>query len=192
MSEENSNSRATAVNEAALVNRLRDPSQTRDAFSDLMRLYAPQLYWQIRKLVNNHDDADDLLQNTFLKAWQNIENFRGEAKLSTWLHKIAINESLTFIEKERKRLNLSLDEEESMIINAIEADEYVDGDELAQELRKVVASLPEKQRLVFNMKYYDDMKYEQISEILGTSVGALKASYHLAVKKIEQHFADLG
>ncbi len=173
-----------------LVARLREPSTCREAFGDVIRIYSEPLYWQIRRMVNNHDDANDLLQNTFMKAWGAIENFRGEAKLSTWLHKIAINESITFLEKERKRLNISLDDEESFLINTIEADENIDGDELALKLRKAIASLPEKQRLVFNMKYYDEMKYEQMSEILGTSVGALKASYHLAVKKIEQFFED--
>lgn len=142
-------------------------------------------------MVQTHEDADDILQNTFLKAWSNIENFRGDAKLKTWLYKIAINESLTFLEKERKRCNVSIEDESSMLINFIAADKYVDGDELAIELRKVIATLPEKQRLVFNMKYFDDMKYEQMSEILGTSVGALKTSYHLAVKKIEQHFSEM-
>ncbi|MDE6393908.1 MAG: sigma-70 family RNA polymerase sigma factor, partial [Duncaniella sp.] len=114
-----------------------------------------------------------------------------DARLSTWLYKIAINESLSHLERERKRQGLSLDDEESMIVNLIEADKEIDGDELAQQLRKAIASLPEKQRLVFNMRYYDDMKYEQMSEILGTSVGALKASYHLAVKKIEQFFSEV-
>lgn len=173
-----------------LVARLREPSTCREAFGDVIRIYSEPLYWQIRRMVNNHDDANDLLQNTFMKAWGAIENFRGDAKLSTWLHKIAINESITFLEKERKRLNISLDDEESYLINTIEADSNIDGDELAQKLRKAIASLPEKQRLVFNMKYYDEMKYEEMSEILGTSVGALKASYHLAVKKIEQFFED--
>ena len=173
-----------------LVARLREPATCREAFGDVIKLYSEPLYWQIRRMVNNHDDANDLLQNTFMKAWGAIENFRGEAKLSTWLHKIAINESITFLEKERKRLNISLDDEESYLINTIEADSNIDGDELALKLRKAIASLPEKQRLVFNMKYYDEMKYEQMSEILGTSVGALKASYHLAVKKIEQFFED--
>lgn len=124
-----------------------------------------------------------------MKAWQSIENFRGDAKLSTWLYRIALNESITFLSKERKRQNVSIDDEESHLVNLIEADEWVDGDELALALRKAIATLPEKQRMVFNMKYYDDMKYEQMSEILGTSVGALKASYHLAVKKIEKFFA---
>ncbi len=180
----------TPKEDLELVARLREPSTCREAFGDVIKLYSETLYWQIRRMVNNHDDANDLLQNTFMKAWGAIENFRGDAKLSTWLHKIAINESITFLEKERKRLNISLDDEESFLINTIEADENIDGDELALKLRKAIASLPEKQRLVFNMKYYDEMKYEQMSEILGTSVGALKASYHLAVKKIEQYFAN--
>lgn len=173
-----------------LIARLRDPATCREAFGEAIKLYGTRLYWLIRRMVQSHEDADDILQNTFLKAWSNIENFRGDAKLQTWLYKIAINESLTFLEKERRRNNVSLEDESSMLINLIAADKYVDGDELAMELRKVIATLPEKQRLVFNMKYFDDMKYEQMSEILGTSVGALKASYHLAVKKIEQHFSE--
>lgn len=173
-----------------LIERLRNPKECREAFNEVMRRYSEPLYWQIRRMVNNHDDASDLLQNTFLKAWQALDNFRGDAKLSTWLYKIAINESLTHLEKERKRQGISLDDEESMIANTIEADEWVDGDEVALKLRKAVARLPEKQRLVFNMKYYEEMKYEDMSQILGTSVGALKASYHLAVKKIEQYLEE--
>lgn len=172
-----------------LIERLRQPQECRKAFNEVVRLYSEPVYWQIRRMVENHDDASDILQNTFMKAWQSIENFRGEAKLSTWLYRIALNESITFLAKERKRQSLSIDDEESHLINQIEADEWVDGDELAKELRKAIATLPEKQRIVFNMKYYDDMKYEQMSDILGTSVGALKASYHLAVKKIEKFFA---
>jgi RNA polymerase sigma-70 factor (ECF subfamily) len=139
-------------------------------------------------MVQSHDDANDLLQNTFMKAWGAIEDFRGDAKLSTWLYKIATNEAITFLSRERRRLNLSLDDEESHLAAEIQADTYIDGDELAQRLRRAIASLPEKQRLVFNMRYYDDMKYEAMSEILGTSVGALKTSYHIAVKKIEKFF----
>lgn len=171
-----------------LISRVRDASTCRQAFGEVIALYSQPLYWQIRRMVQNHDDANDILQNTFMKAWTSIEMFRGEAKLSTWLHKIAINESITHLARERKRMNISLDDEESFLINAIEADEYIDGDEIKLKLRKAIASLPEKQRLVFNMKYFDEMKYEDMSEILGTSVGALKASYHLAVKKIEQYF----
>ncbi|MDE6115036.1 MAG: RNA polymerase sigma factor [Muribaculum sp.] len=173
-----------------LIARLRDPATCRDAFGEVIRLYGEPLYWQIRRMVESHEDADDLLQNTFMKAWSSIESFRGDAKLSTWLYKIAINESITFLARERKRLNLSLDDEESHLVNLIESDTFIDGDELALKLRKAIATLPEKQRLVFNMRYYDDMKYEDMSQVLGTSVGALKASYHLAAKKIEQYFAD--
>lgn len=173
-----------------LIERLRQPKSCRAAFNEVVRMYAEPLYRQIRRMVENHDDAADVLQNTFLKAWQSIENFRGEAKLSTWLYKIALNESITFLGRERKRLGLSDAEEVERLSNLIEADEWIDGDELAQNLRKAIATLPEKQRMVFNMKYFDDMKYEQMSEILGTSVGALKASYHLAVKKIEKYFEE--
>ena len=178
------------LDDNGLVARLREPSTCREAFGEVIKLYSEPLYRQIRRMVQSHEDTDDILQNTFLKAWQNIENFRGDAKLSTWLYKIAINESISFLEKERKRRGLSLDDEESNTIALIHADTNIDVDELAQKLREAVATLPEKQRLVFNMRYYDDMKYEKMSEIMGTSVGALKASYHLAVKKIEQYFAD--
>lgn len=169
-----------------LITLLRDPATVRQAFSEVIRRYSEPLYWQIRRMVQSHDDANDLLQNTFLKAWQSIENFRGDARLSTWLYKIAINESITFLAQERRRQNISLDDQGAALAAVIEADTNIDGDRLAVSLRKAIASLPEKQRLVFNMKYFDDMKYEDMSQILGTSVGALKASYHLAVKKIEQ------
>lgn len=176
--------------EQELVSRLRQPQTARSAFNEVIRRYSEPLYHQIRRMVQNHDDASDLLQNTFLKAWQNLEYFRGDARLSTWLYKIAVNESLSFLARERKRYAMSLDDQESALVNMIEADSYFDGDAAAELLRKAVVTLPEKQRLVFNMKYYDEMKYEEISEILGTSVGALKASYHLAVKKIEKYIED--
>ena len=169
-----------------LIEQLRQPQTVRRAFNEVISRYSEPLYWQIRRMVQSHDDASDLLQNTFLKAWQSIENFRGDAKLSTWLYKIAINESITFLAQERRRQNISLDDQAASLAAIIEADTNIDGDRLAMRLRQAIASLPEKQRLVFNMKYYDDLKYEEISQILGTSVGALKASYHLAVKKIEQ------
>lgn len=173
-----------------LIERLRDPKTCREAFGEVIKTYTEPLYWQIRRMVQTHDDANDLLQNTFMKAWTSIENFRGEARLSTWLYKIAINESITFLERERKRLNISLDDQEAALARSIEADPDFDGDDLQRRLRCAIASLPEKQRLVFNMKYFDDMKYEDMSNILGTSVGALKASYHLAVKKIESIFSE--
>ena len=185
-------SQQTPSDNPKLISRLRDPSTCRKAFNEVVRLYSQPLYWQIRRMVTNHDDANDLLQNTFLKAWNSIDNFRGEAKLSTWLHKIAINESITFLQRERRRLNLSLDDEASHLASTIEADTDIDGNRAAINLRKAIATLPEKQRLVFNMRYFDEMKYDDMSQILGTSVGALKTSYHLAVKKIEKFFADHG
>lgn len=177
-------------NEEDLVARLQEPQTCRAAFNEVMQKYSQPIYHQIRRLVQNHDDASDLLQNTFLKAWQNLEYFRGDAKLSTWLYKIAVNESLSFLARERKRYAMSLDDQETALTNMIEADTYFDGDHAAELLRKAIVTLPEKQRLVFNMKYFDEMKYEEISEILGTTVGALKASYHLAVKKIEKYIEE--
>ena len=171
-----------------LIEQLRDPQRCRKAFNEVIKIYTEPLYWQIRKMVIDHDDANDVLQNTFIKAWSSIENFRGAAKLSTWLYKIAIHESITFINKEKQRNNVSLDDDDSFLINSLASDEWFDGDDLRLELQKAINSLPEKQRLIFNMRYFDDMKYEDMSEILGTTVGALKASYHHAVKKIEKFF----
>lgn len=180
------NFEAVKTNRSTLEERLRDTSTRREAFAELIDEFSRPLYWQIRRLVQSHDDADDLLQNTFIKAWTSMDNFRGDAKLSTWLHKIAINEALSHIEREKRRATESLESDSAQYVaRAIEADEWVDGDELVAKFRRAVASLPTKQQLVFNMKYFDEMKYEEISEITGTSVGALKASYHLAVKKIE-------
>lgn len=172
------------IDEKQLVKDLQDPKTAHTAFDTLMRLYGEQVYWQIRKMVVNHEDANDLLQNSFLKAWNNLDNFRGDARLSTWLYKIAINETINFLNKERNRRNITDDTQDEFLLSNIESDEYFDGDELQKEFQKAITSLPEKQRLVFNMRYFDEMKYEKMSEILGTSVGALKASYHHAVKKI--------
>ena len=177
-----------SINEEEIIKRLHDPRECRQAFSEVIAAYSEPLYWHIRKMVISHDDTNDVLQNTFLNAWSNVESFRGDSKLSSWLYKIAINESITFINREKQRQNISIDDDESFIINSLESDDWFDGDELQKELQKAIATLPEKQRMIFNMKYFDDMKYEDISEILGTSVGALKASYHHAVKKIENFF----
>ena len=176
-------------NEEEIIEQLHDPKRCQAAFGKVIEQYSQGLYWQIRRMVFNHDDANDILQNTFLKAWSNIDNFRGNAKLSTWLYKIAINESITFINKERARNEASIDDD-SFLLNNIESDHYFDGDEAQVKLQRAINSLPEKQRLVFNMRYYDEMKYEDMSEILGTSVGALKASYHHALKKIEAFFEE--
>ncbi len=174
------------IDEKELVRQLQNKATAPQAFDILLRTYSQPVYWQIRKMVTNHDDANDLVQNVFLKAWNNLHNFRGDAKLSTWLFKIAINESINFINKEKQRLQLSEDADDSFLLNNIEADSFFDGDELQKSLLEAVARLPEKQKLVFNMRYFDEMKYEEISDILGTSVGALKASYHHAVKKVTE------
>ncbi|MDR0750444.1 MAG: sigma-70 family RNA polymerase sigma factor [Tannerellaceae bacterium] len=173
--------------EDELVERLRDPVSQRDAFAQVVAMYSEKLYWQIRKMVLVHDDADDILQNTFLKAWANIDYFRGDAKLSTWLYKITINECLTFLNKQRSMNNVSIDDTDVFLLERLKGDDYFDGDNVQLKLQEAILALPEKQRLVFNMKYFDEMKYEEMSEALGTSVGALKASYHHAVKKIEKY-----
>lgn len=172
------------IDEQQLIADLQAPETAKKAFDTLMRTYGEQVYWQIRKMVADHDDANDLLQNCFMKAWNNLQNFRGDAKLSTWLYKIAVNETLNFLNKERQRHNVTEEGDADILLSKLESDEYFDGDRLQVDFQKAIAKLPEKQRLVFNMRYFDEMKYEKISEILGTSVGALKASYHHAVKKI--------
>jgi RNA polymerase sigma-70 factor, ECF subfamily len=171
--------------ETELLNQLKDERQSKRAFEAIVNNFSESLYWQIRKMVLNHDDANDVLQNTLIKAWSNISQFRGDSRLSTWLFRIAINETYTFLNKERQRNQSTITDLEDVLVQNLQSDPYFSGDEANIRLQKGILSLPEKQRLVFNMKYYDDMKYEQMSTILGTSVGALKASYHHAVKKIE-------
>ncbi len=173
-------------NEEEIKEQLQDPLLQRKAFGEVVKAYSEQLYWQIRRMVLSHDDANDLLQNTFIKAWSNLDYFRGEAKLSTWLYRIALNESLNYLNKQRAQNNLSIDDAEANAINKLESDPYFDGDETQLLFEKAIQRLPEKQRIVFNLKYFEEMKYEDMSEILGTSVGALKASYHHAVKKIAE------
>ncbi len=160
------------------------------AFNLLVSKYQKKLYWHIRKIVISHNDTDDVLQNTFIKTWQNLSKFREEANLYTWLYRIATNESITFLNKKRKQNHYSIDEEDSFLINTIKSDELFDGDEIQMKLQKAILTLPQKQRIVFNMKYFDEIKYEDMSKILETSVGALKASYHHAVKKIETFFEN--
>lgn len=171
-------------NEEDIINRLQDPETRREAFGEVVKAYSEQLYWQIRRMVLSHDDANDVLQNTFIKAWDNIEYFRAEARLSTWLYRIAFNECLNFINKKRAHEQLSIDDADKEALGKLESDPYFDGDETQLLLQKAIHTLPEKQRIVFNLKYFDEMKYEDMSDIIGTSVGALKASYHHAVKKI--------
>ena len=173
------------IEESVLIEQLKN-AQTQDiAFRQLMTQYKERLYWHIRKIVISHDDADDVLQNTFIKVYRNIDKFNAESKLYSWMYRIATNESITFINKRAKINNIDISEMQYKLAESLEADVYYDGNEMQLKLQKAVASLPQKQQLVFNMKYFDDMKYQEISDVLETSVGALKASYHHAVKKIE-------
>ncbi|MCQ2216904.1 MAG: sigma-70 family RNA polymerase sigma factor [Paludibacteraceae bacterium] len=173
------------LQESELTQQLKDESTQAQAFTILVKQYQEQVYWLIRKMVLSHDDANDVLQNTLLHAWNGIKSFRGDAKFSTWLYRIAVNETFTFLANaELKNANTMTDLEDVMVQN-LASDEYFEGDEAQIKLQKAILSLPPKQRMVFNMKYFEDKKYEEMEEILGTSVGALKASYHHAVKKIE-------
>ncbi|MDG1385614.1 MAG: RNA polymerase sigma factor [Flavobacteriaceae bacterium] len=168
-----------------LVHALQNSATQEAGFKTLIKEYQQPLYWHIRKIVFDHEDADDVLQNTYIKIFKNIKNFRGESKLFSWMYRIATNEALTFIKQKSRKLGLSLNEFNEKQVNRLEADVYFEGDAIALKLHLAVANLPEKQRLVFNLKYYEELKYEEISEILETSVGGLKASYHHAVKKIK-------
>jgi RNA polymerase sigma-70 factor, ECF subfamily len=173
-------------NDQQILEGLKLLSTREQAFRQLVSKYKERLYWHVRKIVLDHDDADDILQNTFIKIWNGIEAFRGESALFTWIYRIATNESITFLNQKKRRLTTNLSEENEYLVNNIESDPYFDGDRWQMLLQKAVASLPEKQRIVFNMKYFDDMKYDDMSEILETSVGALKASYFHASRKVEE------
>lgn len=155
------------------------------AFNLIVKKYGERLYWHIRKMVICHEDADDLAQNTFVKAWHALPEFREESRLYTWLYRIATNEVLTFLKRKKLRNFISLTEVSRQLENSLESDSFFNGDEVQKALYKAIVKLPEKQRLVFNMRYFEEMKYEEMSEILGTSVGALKASYHHAHQKIQ-------
>ncbi len=168
-----------------LLDKFSDPHSRNFAFNLLVRKYQQKTYWHIRRLVVDHDDADDLVQETFIKVWHNLDRFKEGSSLFTWIYRIATNECLTFLAKKRKRFFVPIVDVEAQLSDKLEHPGTFTGDEIQLKLQKAILTLPEKQRLVFNMKYYDDLKYEEMSEIVGTSVGALKASYHLAVKKIE-------
>ncbi|UFH54343.1 RNA polymerase sigma factor [Spirosoma sp. KNUC1025] len=180
-----------------LLAKYRDPSSRNYAFNLLVRKYQQKIYWHIRKMVIDHDDADDLVQETFIKVWNSLEQFRGDSQLYTWIYRIATNECLNFLNKKRRRFFLPIGDVEGELMEKLESSaEYrttgndPSGEDIQLKLQKALLKLPDKQRLVFNMKYFDDMKYEDISEVTGTSVGALKASYHLAVKKIEDYLTN--
>ena len=160
------------------------------AYTKIVRKYQERLYWHIRRLVVNHEDANDVLQNTFIKVLRYLENFREEANLYTWLYRIATNETLTFLEKEKKRATLSMSDDDNGLSNKLKAEKGYDINKLEWKLQKAIQSLPEKQRIVFTLRYYDEMPYEEMSKVLETSTGALKASYHHAVKKVEEFLKE--
>ena len=174
------------LSDSELVEMLREPRTRREGFAVLVKQYSEKLYWKVRRIVLSHEDANDVLQNVFIKVWNNLQNFQGKSSLSTWLYRIAINESLDFLRKQKIADMVSSDEDLSVSFRLM-SDEYFDGDEIQARLQEAVARLPEVQRAVFNLKYFEEMKYSEISQILNTSEGALKASYHLAVKKITEY-----
>ncbi|OCK42806.1 RNA polymerase subunit sigma-70 [Tenacibaculum soleae] len=174
------------TDELTLIIQLQSPKTKELAFKQLVSLYKERLYWHIRKIVISHHDADDVLQNTFIKIFKNIDSFKKDSKLYSWMYRIATNESITFINKRAKEKNIDIADYQKELVSNLDNDNWFTGEEIQLILQKAIATLPQKQQLVFNMKYFDEMKYQQISEILETSVGALKASYHIAVKKIEQ------
>ncbi|GGC34210.1 DNA-directed RNA polymerase sigma-70 factor [Parapedobacter defluvii] len=177
------------MEDAQILDKFADKRTRDEAFAQLLKKYQQKIYWHVRRLVIDHDDADDLVQDIFVKVWKNLGNFREDAQLYTWLYRIATNECITFLNKKKQRQNVSLDDESSAYLaDSLTDTNYFNGTQAQLKLQQALLTLPEKQRMVFNMKYFDDLKYEEISEIVGTSVGALKASYHLAVKKITQFF----
>ena len=178
------------INEKILVENLKNSKRQEEAFRQLMGLYKKRLYWHIRKIVLSHDDADDVLQNTFIKVFKNIHAFNADSKLYSWMYRIATNEAITFINQKAKKRNIELSDLQIEMANNLQFENDFTGDEIQLLLQKAIVTLPHKQQLVFNMKYFDDIKYSEMSEILETSEGALKSSYHLAVKKIEAYLTQ--
>ncbi len=169
-----------------LLAMFREENSRNMAFNLIIKEYQERIYWHVRKIVFDHDDANDVAQNTFIKAWKGLGNFREDSKIYTWLYRIATNESITFLKKKKAHLFSSIEDVQHGLSANLESDHYFDGDEIERKLQKALLTLPHKQRIVFNMKYFDEMKHQEMSEILGTSVGALKASYHHATQKIKR------
>ncbi|HLV13978.1 MAG TPA: RNA polymerase sigma factor [Xanthomarina sp.] len=178
------------ADESKLIEQLQSNQDKNAAFKELISLYKERLYWHIRHIVKSHDDTDDVLQNTFIKVFKNIQNFKGDSKLYSWMYRIATNEALTFIKKRAKEFQISTEEAHQLALDNLKTDVYFEGDKIQLKLQEAIATLPEKQRLVFNMKYFQDIKYKDMSLILDTSEGALKASYHIAIKKIEDYLTN--
>ncbi|SFU55833.1 RNA polymerase sigma-70 factor, ECF subfamily [Pustulibacterium marinum] len=178
------------VQEELFIQALQKKETQEQAFKQLVSQYKERLYWHVRRIVLDHDDADDVLQNTFIKIFRNIHTFKGDSALYSWMYRIATNEALTFLNQKARKSGISNEELQDNLIKNLEADVYFEGEEIQLKLQKAISKLPEKQRLVFNMKYFEEMKYEDMSQILDTSVGALKASYHHAVKKLEDYLTE--
>jgi RNA polymerase sigma factor (sigma-70 family) len=177
----------SSLNDQELLELFRNEGTKERAFNSLVHKYQKRVYWHVRRIVIDHDDADDVVQNVFIKVWKSLDNFRESSQLFTWLYRIATNESITFLKQKKAHLYVNYDDVASDLAKNLEDDNYFKGDEIQRKLQQAILTLPDKQRIVFNMKYFDEMKYEQMSEVLDTSVGALKASYHHAVKKIEEY-----
>jgi len=175
------------IDEKALVAALKSKEKKEVAFRTLVSQYKERLYWQIRSIVLSHDDSDDVLQNTFIKVFKNIDTFKVDSKLYTWMYRIATNEAITFINKKAKRANITIEKVKDQAIANLESDVYFEGNTIQLKLQKAIATLPQKQQLVFSMKYFEDHTYEQLSKILDTSVGGLKSSYHIAVQKVTDY-----
>lgn len=173
--------------EYELVEQLKSKQYIDLAFKELVSMYKERLYWHIRNIVKSHDDTDDVLQNTFIKVYKNIHAFKGDSKLFSWMYRIATNEAITFINKKAKRLQISNEDVQKQAIENLTTDVYFEGSSIQLELQKAIATLPQKQQMVFNMKYFEELKFKDMADILNTSEGALKASYHIAVKKIEKY-----
>lgn len=176
--------------DSELLEKFRDESTRHYAFNLLVRQYQQRLYWHIRRILLDHEDSNDAIQNVFIKVWNNLENFRGDSQLFTWLYSIATNEALSALRKKKRRFFISFDSLEYEMADKLASDPLFSGDKIQLKLQQAVVRLPPQQRLIFNMKYYDGMKYEQIAEVLGLTVGALKASYHHAVKKISKYVTN--
>ena len=173
------------VEDEEILSKFREDKTRNEAFNLLLKKYQQKIYWHVRRMVIDHDDADDIVQDVFVKIWKNLPGFRNDAQLYTWMYRIATNECITFLNKKKQKNNISLDDVDYELADALSSSDQFTGDQIQRKLQEAILTLPDKQRLVFNMKYFDDLKYEEMSDVLGTSVGALKASYHLAVKKIE-------
>ncbi len=177
----------TELSDNEIILKFADEKTRTAAFELILEKYQKKTYWHIRRIVINHDDADDVLQNTFIKVWENLSKFREDSKLYTWIYRIATNEALQFIQKKKQNYNITLDDVSYELSSYLTAENYFDGNNIALKLQQAILTLPNKQRIVFNMKYYENMKYEDMKDVLETSVGALKASYFHAVKKIEEY-----